>query len=166
VRAIPRAMPVPLGWTSHPSPLRLRQARAALTLRRERGVAGGCGGAVRSARGARIRLYRRAVKPARMVKLDLDRRADATRFDRAVEDSPVARSDVSGCGTCGLARLRIREHADHVYARARHIERVRSYGLDACDVCIRNDRGGRLDRGLARVLRARVLQHAVLDRAQ
>ena len=101
-----------------------------------------------------------------MVKLDLDRRADAPRFDRAVEYSTVARRDVGGRGTRGLARRRIREQAGDIDRRARDIERVRSNGSNPRDICVRNDRGGRLHCGLARILRDGVLEHAVLDRAQ
>jgi hypothetical protein len=39
------------------------------------------------------------VKPAGIVELDLDRRADAPRLDRAVEYTTVARSDVGSRGT-------------------------------------------------------------------
>jgi len=121
---------------------------------------------MRSARGARIRLHGRAVKPTGMVELDLDRRADAPRADRAVEYPTVARRDVGGCGTRGLARRRIREHADDVGRRARDIERVRSYGIHPRNICVRNDGGGRFHRGLARILRESVREHAVLDSTQ
>jgi len=119
-----------------------------------------------SAQGARTRLYGRAMKPASMAELDLDRRADAPRLDRAVEDRAIARSDVGCRGTRRLARRRIREHADDVDRGTRDIERVRSYGLDPRDIRVRNDRGGRLHRGLAGILRDGVLEHAVLDGAQ
>ena len=119
-----------------------------------------------SARGARTRLYGRAMKPASMAELDLDRRADAPRLDRAVESAAVARGDVGGCGARGLARRGIREQPDDVDRRARDIERMRTYGIDPRDICIRNDRGGRLHRGLARILPDGALEHAVLDRAQ
>jgi len=101
-----------------------------------------------------------------MVELDLDRRAYAPRIDRAVEYRTVARRDVGGCGTRGLARRGIREHADDVDRWARDIERVCSYGIDPPDVRIRNDRGGCLHGGLASILRDGVHQHAVLNRAQ
>ena len=121
---------------------------------------------MRSAPGARICLYGRAVKSALMPELDLDRRADAPRLDRAVEYRTVARRDIGGRGTRGFARRGVREHADDVDRRARDGERVRSYEIDPCDISIRNDRGGRLHRGLARILRDGVLEDAVLDRAQ
>ena len=101
-----------------------------------------------------------------MVELDLDRRTDTTRLDRAVENSTVACRDVGGCGARGLARSRIPEHADDVDRWTRDIERVRSYGIDPRDVRVRNDRGGRFHRGLTRILRGGVREHAVLDRAQ
>jgi hypothetical protein len=61
-----------------------------------------------------------------MMELDLDRRTDAPRLDRAIECPTVACCDVGGGRARGLARRGIREHAHDVGCGARNIERVGS----------------------------------------
>ena len=124
------------------------------------------GDAMRSARGARVRLKSRAVQSASVMELDLDRPAGAASLDGAVEYRAVARGRLGRCSARRLARGGLREQARDVDLRRRNVESVSAHRIETCDVRVRDGGGRSFDRGLARILRERVREHTILDHTQ